>query len=162
MVACARCGKEFYAKPYWLKKGWGKYCSADCHHLATRTGEYKTCHVCGTVTYKTKKQLRGSKSGFFFCSKSCQTKWRNQVFIGEKHANFKTGEFVYRAVMERNKVPKKCKLCKTEDHRVLAVHHIDRNRKNNALENLVWLCHNCHFLVHHHESERQKIMVPMV
>jgi hypothetical protein len=162
VAICETCGKEFYAKPFWLQKGWGKYCSAECHHKSMRNGEDRPCHLCGKVTYKTQKQLKKTKSGLFFCSKSCQTKWRNQIYIGEAHKNFKTGEFVYRATMERHNIPKICKICKTEDCRVLAVHHIDRNRKNNALSNLMWLCHNCHFLVHHYEDERAKIMVPMV
>jgi predicted HNH restriction endonuclease len=42
-----------------------------------------------------------------------------------------------------------CVLCKVSDKRILAVHHKDNNRKNNKVENLVWLCHNCHILVHH-------------
>ncbi len=162
MVPCQRCGKIFYAKPFWAKKGYGKYCSAKCHHTAMRTGQEKTCSVCGKLSYKTQKSLKGSKSGKFFCSKRCQTLWRNQLYIGDKHKNFKTGEFVYRAVMERARVPKTCSLCKTTDYRVLAVHHIDKNRKNNRLENLAWLCHNCHFLVHHYEEERLRFMVPMV
>ena len=162
MVPCKRCGTIFYAKPSWLLKGNGKYCSASCHHADARTGEGRICNTCGKATYKTPKALKGSKSGKFFCSKRCQTLWRNQLYIGDKHKNFKTGEFVYRAAMERAKVPKICRLCKTTDYRVLAVHHIDKNRKNNKLENLIWLCNNCHFLVHHYEEERQKIMAAIV
>jgi len=157
MVACKKCGKEFYVKPSWLKVGFGKYCSADCHHASMRNGKEVSCAVCEKLTYKTQKALNGSKSGKYFCSKSCQTQWRNQLYIGTAHKNFKTGEFVYRAKMERHKVPKICRLCKTEDSRVLAVHHIDKNRKNNDLSNLTWLCNNCHFLVHHYESERDKL-----
>lgn len=60
-------------------------------------------------------------------------------------------------MLGRNKIPKICTLCKTEDSRILAVHHIDKNRRNNDLKNLIWLCHNCHFLVHHYDVEREKI-----
>jgi len=28
--------------------------------------------------------------------------------------------------------------------------HIDSNRKNNNLNNLIWLCMNCYYLVHNH------------
>lgn len=31
---------------------------------------------------------------------------------------------------------------------ILGVHHIDRNRRNNALTNLEVLCPNCHSLEH--------------
>ena len=155
---CKRCGKTFSVKPHWIKVGYGKYCSADCHHASMRNGENVKCATCGELTYKTQKALNGSKSGKYFCSKKCQTIWRNQLYIGSAHKNFKTGEFVYRGVMERNEVPKICRLCKTTDYRVLAVHHIDKNRKNNALENLAWLCNNCHFLIHHYEAEREKFL----
>jgi len=42
--------------------------------------------------------------------------------------------------------------------KVIIVHHIDKNRKNNKLSNLAWLCRNCHFLVHHHEEENLKFL----
>lgn len=162
MTPCKTCNKTFYAKPFWLKQGYGKYCSPDCQYAGMRKGKEKPCFICGKVTYKKQKQLKGSKSGKFFCSKSCQTKWRNQLYIGEKHANFTTGMNSYRSVLGRHKVPKSCKLCKTTDARVLAVHHIDKNRKNNRLSNLAWLCHNCHFLVHHDEESREKFMAAIV
>jgi 5-methylcytosine-specific restriction endonuclease McrA len=46
-----------------------------------------------------------------------------------------------------------CKRCGTEDKRVLEAHHIDSNRKNNTIQNLVWLCRNCHHLVHNHKEK---------
>lgn len=159
---CSVCGKNFYTKPFWIKKGFGKYCSSACQYKGMRKGEDKACHICGKITYKKKRQLTGSKSNLFFCSRSCQTVWRNQLYLGEDHANFKTGMHSYRSVLGRNKIPKVCRLCKTIDLRVLAVHHIDKNRKNNALQNLAWLCHNCHFLVHHYEEEREKFMATIV
>jgi excisionase family DNA binding protein len=30
------------------------------------------------------------------------------------------------------------------------IHHIDRDRENNSKENLVLLCANCHYGLHHH------------
>ena len=163
-MKCVQCGTKFYVKPYFLKRGWGKYCSKKCQHEGMRTGKEMPCHICGKITYKQEKDFRRSKSGLFFCSKSCQTRWRNQVYVGEKHGNFVTGISAYRGILGRDKVPKKCKLCKTADIRVLVVHHIDRNRRNNKVKNLVWLCHNCHFLVHHNEAEQEELikMVPMV
>jgi 5-methylcytosine-specific restriction endonuclease McrA len=53
-------------------------------------------------------------------------------------------------------------LCGEGDIRMLAVHHIDQDRKNYKVENLVWLCHNCHHLVHHYEVERRRLMEALV
>lgn len=155
-VKCKVCKKLFAAKPSWVKNGWGKYCSAECHHKGLKTGKVVKCDICEKETYKTLKSLRVSKSQKWFCSKSCQTRWRNSVFVGEKHGNYVDGKSAYRSVLGRHKVPKLCRLCGTKDARVLAVHHIDRDRTNNNVKNLAWLCHNCHHLVHHDKLERQR------
>jgi hypothetical protein len=161
IVECRICSKKFYGKPYFLKIGQAKYCYQKCMRVGSRTGKIVNCHSCGKEVYKTQKALRGSKSKTYFCTKSCQTKWRNSVFIGPKHANWKSGRYSYKSVMLRNKVPKICKICKNKDGRVLAVHHLDKNKKNNNLSNLIWLCHNCHFLVHH-DKETIKNMETLV
>jgi hypothetical protein len=162
LTRCEKCTSSFYAKPSALKRGNGKYCSSRCQYLVQKTGKEIPCEMCGLVTYKQQRDLERSKSRKFFCGKSCQTRWRNQLYVGNKHKNFTTGESSYRAVMNRAKVLKKCRLCKTDDARLLAVHHIDKNRQNNIIKNLAWLCHNCHFLVHHYECERAKFMAAMV
>lgn len=162
IVSCENCSANFSAKPYWIKKGYGRFCTSACQYQSARKGKEVPCDGCGKMSYKQPKALEGSKSGKFFCGKSCQTKWRNQLYIGERHKNFKTGIHVYRAKMKRHKIPEVCTLCATVDTRVLAVHHIDKNRRNNELQNLAWLCHNCHFLVHHYEGERAIFMATIV
>ncbi len=161
-VLCKYCQREFYAKPSWLKKGWGVYCSNDCRYAGNRRGEMVICYGCGTDTYKQPKALARSKSGFFFCGKSCQTKWRNQVFSKDKHPNWKGGRASYRSRMYIHNVKPECNLCKVTDERILAVHHIDGDRSYNDIENLAWLCHNCHHLVHHDPDERAKFMAIIV
>lgn len=162
IVKCKLCSTKFYAKPFWVKRGFGNYCSAKCQHLGRRTGKMVRCFICGKEVYKQLKALKHSQSKKYFCSKSCQTKWRNAVFIGKKHANWKHGEYAYKSILLRHKVIPKCLLCQVEDRRVLAVHHVDGNHKNNRLANLTWLCHNCHHLVHSYEPERKKMMEALV
>jgi 5-methylcytosine-specific restriction endonuclease McrA len=80
--------------------------------------------------------------------------WKNKnLIVGEDHPNWKNGENAYREIMIRSGIPAVCKHCGTKDFRVLLVHHIDEDRKNNHIENLMWLCHNCHFLKHVHNIE---------
>ena len=155
-VQCKNCRTDFYAKPFWIKKGYGNYCSTTCQHEGRRNGKSLPCTVCGKETYKKLQQIQRSKSGMFFCGRSCQAKWRNQEYTGERHGNWKDGKSTYRNILKRQDGPQICVLCRTEDTRVLAVHHIDKNHGNNAIENLAWLCHNCHFLVHHDEEESKK------
>lgn len=154
IVPCQVCSKQFYVKPNRLVRGWGKYCSKECNNLAQKTGKIVNCHNCGKETYKKATDQRRSRSGKFFCNKSCQTIWRNrEVFIGENHGNWTGGESSYRQRLKREDTEQICQKCKTLDTRVLAVHHTDRNRQNNKISNLIWLCHNCHYLVHHSVDE---------
>jgi len=50
--------------------------------------------------------------------------------------------------MKENKIKPICSKCGFEDKRVLVIHHKDYNRKNNNINNLIWLCRNCHYLIH--------------
>lgn len=159
VVSCKVCKKKFNTKPYHVKRGHGVYCSKACHYLDAQKRVVKNCDTCGKETYKKPTQISRSKSGKYFCGKSCQTIWRNAHFHGTEHPNYKEGLYSYRSVLTRNKVPAICKRCRIEDKRVLAVHHIDQNRKNNTLKNLTWLCHNCHHTIHHYPEERKKIHV---
>ncbi|KKP93137.1 MAG: hypothetical protein UR98_C0009G0015 [Parcubacteria group bacterium GW2011_GWA1_36_12] len=154
IVNCEKCKKEFYAKPSWLKIGWGKYCSPKCHHEGLKRGKFIACFICGKKTWKAPKQISHSKSGKFFCSKSCQTLWRNKEFRGVRHHNWKGGEnILHKSLLIENHVKPVCKLCSCKDERVLAVHHLDKNRKNNNVKNLIFLCQNCHHLVHCHNEK---------
>ena len=154
ILTCECCSSSFYAKPNRLMKGWAKYCSNSCKYSALKKGSHVACTTCGKEVYKSKRDLSRSQSGKFFCTKSCQTIWRNStLYSGERHANWKGGESAYRDIMRRAGTNMICGKCQTKDTRVLAVHHKDRNRRNNDVSNLMWLCHNCHYLVHHFADE---------
>lgn len=153
---CKICKKDFYTKPSHVKMGYGIYCSRNCRNISFKRGKLVACNICGIQTYKNPLQIIRSKSKKYFCSKSCQTIWRNKYFSGSKHIFWKDGSSTYRDKMVREKRTPVCILCKTKDIRVLAVHHIDKNRGNNSIDNLEWLCHNCHYLVHFYERERKK------
>lgn len=46
----------------------------------------------------------------------------------------------------------KCERCDYDKREILVVHHKDRNRKNNVLENLELICPNCHGEEHYLEN----------
>lgn len=146
---CKICGKEFYAKPFHTNKGWGKYCSIQCRSKSQFNGKWVECVNCGKKIYRTPRDYRKSRSKRFFCSVSCHCSWENKnVRCGANAPNWIAGENAYRDIMRRAGIAKKCNRCGIEDKRVLAVHHKDGNRKNNTIENLEWLCRNCHFIAH--------------
>jgi hypothetical protein len=147
-VKCKICNTEFYVKPSHQLRGWGKYCSRKCFAKGQLKGKFILCDICSKRAWKTPKDLRISKSGKFFCSKSCQTLWRNKIYVGPKHANWRGGEYTYPRIMAEHKISPICQKCGIKDKRVLVIHHKDQNRKNNVITNLVWLCRNCHYLIH--------------
>ncbi len=69
---------------------------------------------------------------------------------------------MYREILMGGKIKQICIRCGNADKRILAAHHLDRNRKNNNLKNLIWLCLNCHFLIHHDKVEDGKLMEALV
>mgnify|MGYP001618077434 CR=1 FL=1 len=154
---CKTCGQQFFAKPFSIRQGWGKYCSAKCQYLGFRKGRWILCEICKKRVYKSRLALAHSKSGKSFCSKSCQTKWRNTQYVGEKHLLWKGGKAIYRELLLKSAHKQVCKLCGEKDIRVLAAHHIDEDRRNNKINNLVWLCQNCHQLVHHDNVEKLRL-----
>jgi hypothetical protein len=158
-VKCLSCKNMFYAKPSWIKNGYGKYCSVKCRSNSQRNGKRFRCHTCSKEVYRSLKSQKTSKSGKYFCSKSCQTHWRNsEVNTGINHPNWTTGQSSYRERLKKSEREQTCSRCETDDTRVLSVHHKDRNRDNNDLNNLIFLCHNCHFLVHKYTSESKSFI----
>ncbi len=151
IVKCLRCHKSFYAKPSWIKYGNGKYCSRACHYADKRKGKFVYCEICGKKLWRKPHHVRHCKSKKFFCTKSHQTLWRNKIFSGTNHPNWKNGENIaYRKILIDSKIKSICKLCRNKDERLLVAHHVDKNRKNNKIKNLIWLCRNCHFLIHNY------------
>lgn len=154
IVSCNSCDEQFHVKPNRLVRGWGKYCSNECKHLGLKSGSLLKCTECDELLYRNRNEVKRSGSGEFFCNRSCRTKWRNKTYAaGSRHPNWKGGKSVYRKILGREDRLLMCEKCHTADSRVLAVHHKDRHRQNNSVTNLIWLCHNCHYLVHHFANE---------
>lgn len=109
------------------------------------------CAFCGKELRKPASHLKQSKTGNLYCNNSCANSKNNSLFkSGANHPNYTNGKGSYRNMKLRID-EKKCESCGIEDIRVLEVHHIDGNRKNNALTNLKTVCANCHKIEHYKE-----------
>ena len=75
----------------------------------------------------------------------------SESISGDKSPSWKGG------ISEKNDYRKKalkeyehkCDMCDHDIVSELHVHHIDRNQKNNDIENLQILCKNCHVIEHY-------------
>lgn len=97
----------------------------------------KECECCGKEFVvegreKTKKLLKASR----FCSRSCAN--NRSSWWKDNHTGYRTIAFHHYG--------KKCAICGFD--KVVEVHHIDRNRDNNDVSNLIPLCPNHHVMLH--------------
>lgn len=139
---CITCGDEFYAFPSYIKKckargSLPKYCGMKCYDKSDEKNPFfGKAHTDDSI-----KKMSESTS-------------RSRFKSGEGNPNFTRfgEEFVGKSFhWIREKIFKtvgRCQHCGIDDHRLLTVHHKDRNRKNNDITNLVLLCWNCHALEH--------------
>ena len=126
-----------------------------CHDDATNerfkeNREEIECAYCGKRLIKSKSKLLCSKTGLYFCCREHKD-LAQRIESGERFNELRPlhyGEVYsnYRLLAFRN-YPHECAVCgyhDDDDMSLLEVHHIDENRENNDLKNLIVLCPNCH------------------
>lgn len=114
-------------------------------------GEFKNCAYCGKTFWVNKARINNNKTGLFFCCNEHFTKAKREAIDNVKFkplipsgSHLGKGYWSYRKRALEN-YSNKCAICGfNEDNDLLEVHHIDENRQNNALENLIILCPICH------------------
>lgn len=143
-VNCAVCNKSVYRRPIQLQASKGRaFCSMLCYGISSR--KETPCAVCGIPI------LANKNAGT--CSRSCANKYR----VGIKYKLGRPSKdkvksqraLKIRLIDQRGT---KCERCGYKKVEILHVHHRDRNRNNNALENLELICPNCHYEEHYLEN----------
>lgn len=116
---CLQCGKEFYTHECYIKRGGGKFCCVGC---GTR---YRNLH--DNPSWKPENRAKISTN--------------HADVSGKNNPAYKDGIGLYRKLMLAKGKPK-CLYCGSTEN--IDVHHIDGNRRNNDIGNLVFLCKKCH------------------
>ena len=146
-VSCKVCNATFVRQKRFLSDV--HTCSAKCLSVLKGSTIQITCAHCGTKSYRPKSKLNNSRSGLYFCDRICkEAAQRYNPLIQPDHYGTGNGKYNYRkrALEEKGE---RCNRCGyTSDSRALQVHHIDRNRENNSIDNLEVLCANCHSIEH--------------
>jgi hypothetical protein len=145
-VKCDACGKDFWKAKRFLKSK-KQFCSPMCRAEGSCNKIKVKCSCCGKEFGKRPSSLINSKSGLYFCSRECKDKAQTLDVGILKIEHYKDGEWAY-SRRARVEYGEKCAHCGYHEHTEgLEVHHIDGNRKNNKLSNLIVLCALCHRLV---------------
>lgn len=171
---CAKCGKLFAVKPYYLKRPrkTSLFCSIKCRSESL-SGEnspgYITdrvtvvCEVCGKVRHLAPSHAKGDR----FCSRQCQGKAKRVENAGQRNGRYVHGQanFPYPTGFTdclkkeiRDRHEGKCALCGIDETanglRVMDVHHIDYDKENLEQWNLIPLCRMCHGKMHGSQKRR--------
>jgi hypothetical protein len=141
---CKECGKEFFTDKWKPRR---LYCGIVCRNSHLRKNPPKievSCNTCG----KTIKRIKWEVNQKNYCGYECMGLDRRK---DEPCAN--TYESV-RTWLARFDRMTSCNRCHFDDEPgILVVHHKDRDRQNNKMDNLEVLCPNCHAIEHLEERK---------
>ncbi len=132
---CVICKTLIYRRPSQIEKSkGGVFCSVKCYGKSTR--KEIPCSVCGKLI------LSGLNKKT--CSRSCANIHRAGISYKNNSPKsiVKSQQSIKIRLLE--KIGRKCERCNYDKYQILEIHHKDRNRANNNLENLLLLCPNCH------------------
>ena len=143
---CIQCGAEFFCTK--SKRNRAKFCSRDCcwrHH--GKNGSVKVpCDICGKIVSRNPSNVCKNN----YCGYECMAKGKTlSAPRTNKWANVRKWFGRFGRMSE-------CIRCGYNKHPgILVLHHKDRDRENNRLDNLEVLCPNCHALEHLEEHKNR-------
>jgi hypothetical protein len=156
IVKCHCCEKEF-DKPTnkvneAIKNNKNVYCSKDCSSKGRSNKVKVNCAHCGKELEKLPSEIKKSKTGNMFCDRSCACSFNNTEFrSGENNPNWKDGSYKSTAYAKKafRYYKHECAICKFDEKSCLEVHHIDEDKSNDDIDNLIILCSNHHHMIHY-------------
>ena len=152
-IQCGHCNNKFLTR---LNSD-AQYCSRICKGASVKTSMVLECHECKKKFERTKyKAENSSKHNFHFCSRTCKEKAQSLkgscLEIRPSHYGEGNGKSSYRKLAFES-YDHKCNRCGYDKIvEVLQVHHKDKNRENNIVENLEIMCPTCHMEFHFLDS----------
>lgn len=145
---CVRCGKIFERYKGGCQNP-PKYCSLYCKNHDTRLLKISICEYCGKKFENTSYRLHR------FCSNSCSAKYRGIYAIKHERKIGKDG-YTYIYVEGQGSVKEHIYIMEQKLGRKLnkneCVHHIDHNKSNNSIDNLMLLTRSEHSKLHRKEE----------
>ena len=140
-TSCTVCGKGIYRRPWEIERKKGNaFCSRKCYGISCR--KEIACAVCK------KPILAGLNKKT--CSRACSNRQRAGIrykMIGRQLSDKVASQraLKLRLLQARGKC---CERCDYDKYEILQVHHKDRKRLNNNMDNLELICPNCHYEEH--------------
>lgn len=134
-LICPICNKEFFVHPYRIRLTKVICCSKKCSYKNFQNTHKITrqCIECGNnFSFKKAEEKKRPK---IYCSHACMYKGKI------------TTEITFYRQKAFDNFPNCCYFCNKTNQK-LEIHHIDYDRSNNDISNLVILCISCHRKIH--------------
>ncbi len=136
-----------------LKQHYCKICKKRITYQSVLYGQGR-CRICSSKIRNLKLSIKYKKEGNPFFGKHHTKKSRKKISLAGGGTGIPYENTEYGAEFDNNLKEQvrfrshyKCQVCgcpQIENGRQLDCHHIDYNKKNNILNNLIALCKNCH------------------
>ncbi len=149
VVTCKYCGDQFEKNDCCIARVGSHYCSRECFAKGTARGNTLACQNCGKDFYRVQSLIDKSLGGFF-CSHKCFSEWNS----GENHYLWLGDDTLYSREFNntlklevRTRDSFACRECGYTEKQLgytLHVHHINYDKSDSALDNLLSLCRSCH------------------
>jgi len=149
-INCLVCNKSIYRRPCEIQRNAGRaFCSRICHGIYCR--KEKPCLICGKLI------LSGLNKKT--CSRSCANKHRTGIKykINRLKDKVKSQQALKIRLLEIK--GRKCERCSYNKYEILQVHHKNKDRNDNNIDNLELICPNCHFEEHYLEKSWLKDII---
>ena len=118
-----------------IKRNKGQvFCSTVCHGLSCR--KETPCLICG-------KPIRAGLNKKT-CSRSCANKHREGIRYKMNRSKDKAKSQRSLKIKLLQARGSSCERCGFNKYQILQIHHKDKNRNNNKLDNLMIVCKSCH------------------
>lgn len=142
-TVCNICKKPIYRRPSEIETNNGRvYCGNTCYGISCR--KEQPCKICGKLILA----IANKKT----CSRKCANINRTGISYRLNQPRSKVKDYRSLKIRVMKIKGNSCERCGYNKFEILHLHHKDKNRHNNKLDNLEIICPNCHFEEHYLEN----------
>ncbi|MFE4571370.1 HNH endonuclease [Paenibacillus chitinolyticus] len=160
---CSNCAKKVMKYPSKAKRCKKQFCSVDCHNQYRKFKTVKQCEMCGSKWYA--EDAGSNEYRRKFCSKECKNKAASMKLKGRTSRNYKGRRVTTQGYIEvfipehpnanSNGYYKRANLVMEKKigrylDRKEVIHHIDKNKQNDDLDNLMLFASNSEHISYHY------------